>query len=286
MTPTYIVGYDGSDAAGCALGFTRELARATGAGILAANVYAVPVPLVAPYPANLVPPLDPDLEAVQRKAAEEVLETVGPGARSRAVRGESVPRELHALADAEDAALIAVGATHRGPVGRLLPGSVGERTVHGAPCPVLVVPEGEGAQSIRSIGVAYDGHDESRRALRIAAELAERVGAALVLITAIDGTRGRADEAMLEQVAQQLRSPGLEVRTRILVAPAGPALVAETHDVDLLIAGSRGYGPLRSVMLGATTRHLVDHAPCPVLVVPRSATTAQFSADLRSAAAT
>jgi nucleotide-binding universal stress UspA family protein len=41
---------------------------------------------------------------------------------------------------------------------------------------------------------------------------------------------------------------------------------AATGDVDLLVAGSRGAGWTTAV-LGSVTRHLVDHAPCPVLVV-------------------
>lgn len=38
---------------------------------------------------------------------------------------------------------------------------------------------------------------------------------------------------------------------------------------DLLICGSRGYGPLRPVMLGSVTRRVVAKAHCPVVVVPR-----------------
>ena len=37
------------------------------------------------------------------------------------------------------------------------------------------------------------------------------------------------------------------------------------------MTGSRAYGPLRSVIVGSVSRHLVDHASCPVLVIPRSA---------------
>jgi hypothetical protein len=38
--------------------------------------------------------------------------------------------------------------------------------------------------------------------------------------------------------------------------------------VGLLVCGSRGYGPLRSVLLGGVSRRLVDGAHCPVLVLP------------------
>ena len=48
------------------------------------------------------------------------------------------------------------------------------------------------------------------------------------------------------------------------------ALAAASCDLDLLIVGSRSYGPLGAVLLGAVTRRLVRAAECPVMVVPRT----------------
>ena len=47
------------------------------------------------------------------------------------------------------------------------------------------------------------------------------------------------------------------------------ALEQLSHDVDLLVCGSRGYGPLGSVLLGGVSRRLIHRAACPVIVVPR-----------------
>ena len=41
-------------------------------------------------------------------------------------------------------------------------------------------------------------------------------------------------------------------------------------DLDLLVVGSRSYGPLGAVLLGAVTRRLIHLAECPVMVVPRT----------------
>ncbi|MBJ7348576.1 MAG: universal stress protein, partial [Thermoleophilaceae bacterium] len=41
--------------------------------------------------------------------------------------------------------------------------------------------------------------------------------------------------------------------------------------VDLLVVGSRGYGPVNTVLLGTVTGKLMRQAPCPVMAVPRSA---------------
>ena len=43
------------------------------------------------------------------------------------------------------------------------------------------------------------------------------------------------------------------------------------NDLDLLVTGSRNYGPVRRLMLGSTSTRLVHEAPCPVLVLTRGA---------------
>jgi nucleotide-binding universal stress UspA family protein len=62
----------------------------------------------------------------------------------------------------------------------------------------------------------------------------------------------------------------VEPELHVDVDPADALLAVSTH-VDLLVCGSRGYGPLRSVLLGGVSRQLVDDAHCPVLVLPREA---------------
>ncbi len=46
-------------------------------------------------------------------------------------------------------------------------------------------------------------------------------------------------------------------------------LLEQSQEVDLLMAGSRGYGPLGAVLLGGTTRQLTQAAACPLIVIPR-----------------
>lgn len=301
MVPEYIVGYDGTAPSRAALEFTRVLARQTGADIVAAHVYTTLTSLYL-SPFGFVAPSEVYAEAAQegRVAAERVLEPVPEGIERRAVPSGSVPMELHALARAERAALLAVGATHRGTLGRLVPGSIGERLVHASPCSVLVVPQADHFGAIETIAVAYDGRRESRRALRAAESLASCTGAGLRLIAAIDPwpaeidlPRGisELDEAfghhiddVLDRAAAGLRARGFEVETHAERAAPGPAVVRCCEKgVDLLVTGSRGYGPLRTVLLGGTSRHIVDHAPCPVLVIPRGVSTTLVSDDVVAA---
>lgn len=57
------------------------------------------------------------------------------------------------------------------------------------------------------------------------------------------------------------------------MAVGDPARVLEAaarEGLDLLVLGSRGFGPLRRVLLGSVSSELVREAPWPVMVVPRS----------------
>src|SRR5204863_9729787 len=107
---------------------------------------------------------------------------------------------------------------------------------------------GDGEQfAIRRIGVGYDGKTESGQARTVATALAEELGAELETITVTgDGDAEPAD-------------PG----------DAADDLVARSGELDLLVVGSRGYGPVRHALLGSVTKKLMVAAACPVLVVPR-----------------
>jgi nucleotide-binding universal stress UspA family protein len=219
-----------------------------------------------------------------------VLEGVGEtGVRTEAVAGDSPAQGLHRLAEELDAALVSVGVTHRGAIGRLLVGGVGDRLLHGAPCPVAVVPAGwDGA--VASVGVAFDGRRESRAALAAGEALAARLDARLEVVGVYDPapylwltTRDPAphvwdvDElhARFEEELQQAVDEVVTAVPRTVRAVSGlpgPALVEAGHrGIDVLVTGSRGYGPVGGVLLGSVSRYVADHAPCPLLVVPRTA---------------
>jgi len=51
---------------------------------------------------------------------------------------------------------------------------------------------------------------------------------------------------------------------------AGDLLVQASADAGLVVVGARSHGPLLSAVLGSATAHVLHHAPCPVMVVPRS----------------
>jgi nucleotide-binding universal stress UspA family protein len=77
------------------------------------------------------------------------------------------------------------------------------------------------------------------------------------------GLRGQLDEAMA--------AVRREVPTEGVLAEGGAVQVLEraAAELDLLVLGSRGYGPLRAVLLGSVSEQLLRTALAPLVVIPR-----------------
>ena len=125
--------------------------------------------------------------------------------------------------------------------------------------------------------------------MRFAGELAvETTGASVTLYTVVAPRAeifapvvGRdAEEAFLATVREDACAAldkalaGLPERRKadeeLLEGDVVDALAAlDDREVDLLVCGSRGYGPVRRVLLGGVLRRLIRRAACPLVVVPR-----------------
>jgi nucleotide-binding universal stress UspA family protein len=99
-------------------------------------------------------------------------------------------------------------------------------------------------------------------------------GFAPVADGSVEGQRAALAE-ILEERAEILRRCGLSVEATVELGRAPEVIlqVANEEMVDLIVVGSRGLGPIASVVLGSVSAHLVDHATCPVLVVRSSEAT-------------
>jgi nucleotide-binding universal stress UspA family protein len=75
----------------------------------------------------------------------------------------------------------------------------------------------------------------------------------------------------------------LPVDAVLLTGPAGSLLTEATAELDLLLMGSRGYGPIGRTFLGGTATQVIHSAECAVIVLPRGASADMFGADDRSA---
>jgi nucleotide-binding universal stress UspA family protein len=212
------------------------------------------------------------------------------GIEVRVLTDGSAPHALHGLAEDEGAALIVVGSTTRDRIGRVLTGSTAERLLQGAPCPIALAPHGYARRRIDTIAVGFADTPEGNTALTAAHALAARVGARLRVVAALhpsggldaamagglkpqrsvmlEGRHRLEVEAALERALETL-PPGVELEHELHVDDPAEVLLRISEHVDLLVCGSRGYGPLRSVLLGGVSRRVVDGAHCPVLVLPR-----------------
>lgn len=141
--------------------------------------------------------------------------------------------------------------------------------------------------------VGVDGSEASREALRWAAEEARLRSSPLVAVHAwafipaqpigdpgmlampagdLPGQLSAESEAaqigLDEAVEDALGAePGIEVERKLVEGDAGEALVAHSGSAELVVVGSHGRSGFKAALLGSVSRHVVDHAKCPVVVI-------------------
>jgi len=207
------------------------------------------------------------------------------------IMSTSTAHGLTTLAEQLHAGWIVVGCSRRGSLGRVVLGTTARGVIHAAPCAVAVVPHGWGIrppEQALTFGVGVNGSAESHDALALAAHLAVNAHAPLRVLTVVpvpspahpmfaatgtsyEGWR-RDERRDAERAARAaVASAAVGADTEIVVLEGDPTtkLAEASSDLDLLIVGSRRYGPLRRALLGGVSAPLVEHARSPVLVVPR-----------------
>lgn len=216
------------------------------------------------------------LELLEREQA-----ATGLDAQLDVVGASSVGAGLHHIAEERGADLLVVGSSSRGAVGRLLLGDDMRSSLEGAPCAVAVAPRGyaEHPGQLATIGIAYDGSVESEAALALARNVAGEHGSKIAALSVVNipsysyGGLVAIDwgEIMndLEREARARLDGLADVQGRVVRAVATEALAEFGEDVDLLVVGSRGYGPARRMLFGSTSDYLARHARCPLLVLRR-----------------
>ena len=291
MAKPILVGYDAAGGDRAPLEFGLAAASFTSAPLIVATVNSR-VAGLAGVGAGVVEELeDAPRESLDRLLAEE-LRQQGVDVDCQSLPGTSAPRVLHDAAEELGAGLLVVGSTERGGIGRVLPGSTAQRLLHGAPCPLAVVPYSwQRSDGLHTIGVGYVDTAEGHNALDNAVALARRARATLRVLSAakehpITETYGGGDAMTpalrYEALASALRVSAeraveaatsgvgdVEIEPDVSVGDPADFLIAASDQLDLLICGSRGYGPARAVLLGGVSRRVVSEAHCPVIVLAR-----------------
>lgn len=143
---------------------------------------------------------------------------------------------------------------------------------------VLLTTDGSDLATAAMIrGVKLLGTDHDFLALSVV----PHVFAPAAAVTPMDSHPIVIDPALEEEIeeedradsAAELRSLndvlGIRAKPLIEVGDAGPTIcrVATAVDADVIVLGSHGHGWLQRVLLGSVSRHVTDHAPCPVLIM-------------------
>ena len=290
-----VVGVDGSPASSVAVAWAVEVAATAGAPVEAVRAWQQPVLLPGPD-------ADAGPGAVADEAQRSVDAALGEALAARPRGAPAVPTRTRVLegapgpvlvAAARSGQLLVLGRHGRSAwqrrLARPIPGSAVAECLDGSPVPVAVVPpEGPPGQPQRVV-VGLDGSAASVRALHWAAEHAARNDVRLAAVLAWDlttvptpATAGTAwtlppvddweqeAQALLDStLADTLGARAATTVERLVVREQPtPGLLSTVGPADLLVLGDRGRGAVSRLVLGSVARQCVEHAPCPVVVVP------------------
>ncbi len=276
MFKDVLVGVDGRPNGRDALALASRLVDPDGRLTLA-HVHSGELhPVHAVTPGLLAEEHDASMAMLERERA-----AVDVDAELLSIVALSPGRGLHQRAEELGADLIVVGSCGRGTFGRAMLGDDTRTALNGAPSAVAVAVHGyaEHPRPIATIGVGYNDTPESEAALALARELALPTRAevrALEVVSipsyAFTGLMpqavGESIEGMLTEANARLQAiPGVEGRA--VYGLTGEELAAFGDEVDILVVGSRSYGPLRRLVMGSTSDYLERHARCSLLVLPR-----------------
>ncbi len=276
MFNNVIVGIDGEPGGRDALALARLLV-ATGGRLTLANVF--PGEAFVWRAGN--PTYERGAEEEARALLERTRQETGVDADLLCHQDPVVGRGLHVLVEEAHADLLVIGSARRGLLRRVMIGDDTRAALNGAPSAVAIAPAGYGAepQQMREIGVGYNGSPESEHALRVARRLATAHGARLSGFEAVSvpthpaegrsATNTAAITDLVKQARERIAALGIEPHA----AYGHPAeeLALYSASLDLLVVGSRDYGPLGRLVHGSTSKRLARMARCPLLVLTRAA---------------
>lgn len=286
-----VVAVDGSEASNNAIRWAANTANKRGVPLRLAASYTMPQFL---YAEGMVPPQElfdelqtETMETVE--AARTIAHEVAPDIKIGYTIAEGSPIDM-LLEMSSDVTMIVMGSRGLGGLSGMVMGSVSAAVVSHAKCPVVVVREDNQVTDTNKYGpvvVGVDGSEVSQRATEFAFEEAQARGAKLVAIhtwmdmqvqASLAGLAAAQQEwNVIEDEQTQLlhdriqplleRFPDVDVDMVITRDRPIRALEDSAKDAQLLVVGSHGRGGFRGMLLGSTSRALLQSAPCPMVVV-------------------
>lgn len=284
---TILVPTDFSPSAAHAVEAATGLAKSLGASLHLLHVLHLPVQAVTPEIPVVPVGYWRDVVAHAEGAVGELRKKLeAQGIRVTTEVFEDVPGfAVAASAKRVKADLIVMGSRGLTGVKHAVFGSVAERTVRTAPCPVLTVKADGGPLSLRTILVAMDFSPSAMKALALAQELAKGAGHGHVILL-----HAYYIPVELEQYLIEHGEPALERLSKSVTRELEAALarlkqaglsgeyvagrgapeqliveLAKQRKVDLIAMGTHGRRGLSHLLLGSVAERVVRTAECPVL---------------------
>jgi nucleotide-binding universal stress UspA family protein len=280
-----VVGFDESEGSRDALALGREMADRLGSDLVLVGVVPLPTggSLIPALPANAFTNLVEQARAGLERAAAEA------GAATEIIESSSAARGLEELTERLEGDLLVLGCAGADP-GKVRAGHKARVLLQGSRCAVALAPSGYRNQEggLAMIGVALDGSPESGQALDAAVEVAGAGNAVRVISVATDfaeawgfwgatyalaemGDASREAARKILDAAVESVPEGVEAEAVMLEGQTVDQLRRQSAaGLDMLCAGSRGYGPVLRVLLGSVTSELLHEVSCPVLILPRA----------------
>lgn len=274
MIKHILVATDGSDQARLGVEYAVALAKRSSAVLH--GLYVVDVKMLeGPYLRDITASLGQEPYMNHQGALTRILEE----------RGESALEDVQALAEEAGVTcktetttgIVATTIVNKGElcdlvvIGRAgehsdwlenVLGSTTESVARRSHQPVIVT--GHAEPGFGNLLCAYDGSENARAALHIAADLAREWDAKLTVFTA-----GQSKAEKVQQEAKDFLHPHeLNVDYVVDDKDAEDAIIdyAKDNPIDLIIIGAYGHSVVREMLLGSTTTHILNHTPCPVLL--------------------
>ena len=240
--------------------------------------------------------IDASYKEIRRKLRTDALQKLREFAKRQTriqvqpqcvVQDGNASDKILSFAETKGVDLIVMGTHGLRGVDLLMLGSVTERVLRKARCPVLVVRKpahdfvspGEKADpiNIKKIVLCMDFSQHAQGALNHAFSIAKQYNAELTLLhvlehppgsTDIQSTTAKATEQLSESVPPRAPKPS-HVKFLVRIGKSYQQIieVALEAQTDLVIMGVRGRSSLNSALFGSTTYRVIQLGPCPVLAV-------------------
>ena len=214
--------------------------------------------------------------------AARLLRQSGYRARSeiRELASGGVADELLRAIEELGPDLVVMGSRRLSDLAALLTASVSYRVLAQAGCPILIARPDARIEAPRRLLLAYDESHDSRRAARVASELAKATGAEIEVVTVQQPLMawpgavldyGADAQRRLDAIVAKLRED-VVARGFVKVAAAGRAAaiaqVADECGSDLIVMGTRGLSRIAGAVIGSVSHEVIHLTTCQVLLVP------------------